>query len=447
MTENKSNPEKLFQDIGEIVQEDNEDTKPTEIESYCMSCGQNGITKLLLTRIPHWRDIVLMSFYCEHCGFNNNEVQFAGAIAEKGCEYTCEIHDKDDLNRQLVKSETASIKLQELDLEIPATTKRGRLSTVEGVVSSIVEDLSAAQPDRKLTDEDTYNKIEIIINKLNGYLENKENFSISVDDPCGNSYIENLLAPKPDPKLHIRHYNRTREMDISLGLIIPDEAYNEDCDETREDDKDEISEVMTFPANCSHCNAPSDTKMHLVDIPHFKEVVIMSTVCDSCGYKSNEVKAGGPIAPKGKKITLKMEEIEDLSRDILKSETCSLLIPEIELELRSGTLGGRFTTVEGLLRQVYEELQEKVPFVSGDGAQQERKASFEKFLTKLNKVITGETLPIHLVLDDPLSNSYLQNLNAPDPDPNMQIEIYERSWDQNEFLGLNDVVLENYEIK
>ncbi|CAG8648783.1 24805_t:CDS:2, partial [Gigaspora rosea] len=167
----------------------------------------------------------------------------------------------------------------------------------------------------------------------------------------------------------------------------------------------------------------------------------------SCGYKSNEVKAGGPIAPKGKKITLKMEEIEDLSRDILKSETCSLLIPEIELELRSGTLGGRFTTVEGLLRQVYEELQEKVPFVSGDGAQQERKASFEKFLTKLNKVITGETLPIHLVLDDPLSNSYLQNLNAPDPDPNMQIEIYERSWDQNEFLGLNDVVLENYEIK
>ncbi|CAG8767340.1 31732_t:CDS:2, partial [Racocetra persica] len=136
--------------------------------------------------------------------------------------------------------------------------------------------------------------------------------------------------------------------------------------------------------------------------------------------------------------------IEDLSRDILKSETCSLLIPEIELELRSGTLGGRFTTVEGLLRQVHEELQDKVPFVSGDGVENERKASFEKFLTKLNKVITGEALPVHLVLDDPLSNSYLQNPYAPDPDPNMQIETYERSWEQNEFLGLNDIVVDNY---
>ncbi|CAG8519708.1 8083_t:CDS:2 [Dentiscutata erythropus] len=457
MTENKSEPEKLFQDIGEIVQEDNDDVKPTEIESYCMNCGKNGITKLLLTKIPYWRDIVIMSFDCE-CGFNNNEVQFAGAISEKGCEYTCEIHDKDDLNRQLVKSETASIKLPEIDLEIPATTKRGRLTTVEGVISSIIEDLSAGQSDRKLIDEDTYNKIEIIINKLNDYLENKEKFSISVDDPSGNSYIENLLAPNPDPKLHTRYYNRTREMDIALGLMVPDETYNEACDETRKDDKDDkddIPEVMTFPANCSHCNAPSDTKMHLVNIPHFKEVVIMSTVCDvsiqliwrinSCGYKSNEVKSGGPISPNGKKITLKMEDIEDLSRDILKSETCSLLIPEIELELRSGTLGGRFTTVEGLFRQVYEELKEKVPFVSGDSAQNERKASFEKFLAKLNRVITGEDLPVHLVLDDPLTNSYLQNPYAPDPDPNMQIEIYERSWEQNEFLGLNDVVLENYE--
>ncbi|CAG8711030.1 14201_t:CDS:2 [Cetraspora pellucida] len=440
MTENKSKSEKLFQEIGEIVEEE-DDTKPTEIESYCMNCEQNGITKLLLTRIPHWRDIVIMSFDCEHCGFSNNEVQFAGVIAEKGCEYTCEINNKDDLNRQLVKSESASIKLRELDLEIPATTKRGRLTTIEGVITSIIEDLSSGQPDRKLNDEDIYNKIEAIINKLHGYLDNKENFSISVDDPSGNSYIENLAAPNPDPKLHIQHYNRTREMNVALGLTIPDET----C-EARNDDNDEVvPEVMSFPANCSYCNAPSDTKMHIINIPHFKEVVIMSTTCDSCGYKSNEVKAGGPIAPKGKKITLKMEDIEDLSRDILKSETCSLLIPEIELELRSGTLGGRFTTVEGLLRQVHEELQDKVPFVSGDSVEDERKVTFEKFLTKLNKVITGEALPIHLVLDDPLSNSYLQNLYAPDPDPNMQIEIYERSWEQNEFLGLNDIVVDNCE--
>lgn len=44
-----------------------------------------------------------------------------------------------------------------------------------------------------------------------------------------------------------------------------------------------------------------------------------------------------------------------------------------------------------------------------------------------------------------MANSYLQNLYAPDPDPNMTIEVYDRTWEQNEELGLNDMKVENYE--
>lgn len=55
--------------------------------------------------------------------------------------------------------------------------------------------------------------------------------------------------------------------------------------------------------------------------------------------------------------------------------------------------------------------------------------------------------PFTLILDDPVSNSYLQNLYAPDADPNMTIEEYERSFEQNEELGLNDMVVEGYEAK
>lgn len=50
-----------------------------------------------------------------------------------------------------------------------------------------------------------------------------------------------------------------------------------------------------------------------------------------------------------------------------------------------------------------------------------------------------------LILDDPLGNSYLQNLYAPEPDPAMTIEEYERTFEQNETLGLNDMRLEGYE--
>ena len=53
--------------------------------------------------------------------------------------------------------------------------------------------------------------------------------------------------------------------------------------------------------------------------------------------------------------------------------------------------------------------------------------------------------PYTIILDDPLANSYLQNLYAPDPDPNMEIVMYERSWEENEDLGLNDIKVEGYE--
>ncbi|OLY79176.1 Zinc finger protein ZPR1, partial [Smittium mucronatum] len=111
--------------------------------------------------------------------------------------------------------------------------------------------------------------------------------------------------------------------------------------------------------------------------------------------------------------------------------------------LTYGTLGGRFTTIEGLLRQVYEDLDRDTPF-TGDSSTESRRAQFAGFLKKLEDTYNGLNLPITLVLDDPVSNSYVQNLYAPDPDPNMFIETYERTFEQNEDLGLNDINVDNY---
>ncbi len=44
----------------------------------------------------------------------------------------------------------------------------------------------------------------------------------------------------------------------------------------------------------------------------------MSTNCDHCGYRDNEVKSGGSIPAQGKRIVLKVEDEEDLARDLLK---------------------------------------------------------------------------------------------------------------------------------
>jgi len=64
-----------------------------------------------------------------------------------------------------------------------------------------------------------------------------------------------------------------------------------------------------------------------------------------------------------------------------------LIIPEIDLVLQHGTLGGRFTTLEGILNQVYEELSEKM-LMTGDSSTigDEDREKFQNFLSDLNAV-------------------------------------------------------------
>ncbi len=57
----------------------------------------------------------------------------------------------------------------------------------------------------------------------------------------------------------------------------------------------------------------------------------------------------------------------------MQSETCSLEIPELQLELQAGTLGGQFTTVEGILARVKEQLSTSNQFVVGDSSDSDSK--------------------------------------------------------------------------
>ncbi|EJU03797.1 zf-ZPR1-domain-containing protein [Dacryopinax primogenitus] len=420
---------------------------------------------MLLTSIPYFREVIVMSFRCEHCGNQNNEIQSASTIRERGTVYTVKVLNQGDLDRQLVKAETATVMIPEFDLTIPP--HRGQLTTIEGILRDTMQDLGGDQPLRRIQDPPTYEKIESLLQRLKEVVPDDDDeaaptmkerkaedpikpFTVILDDPAGSSFLE-FKDSMADPKWTLREYARTSEQNISLGLIKPENAEQERLTQKEgppnPDDEDELpaEEVFVFPGICSSCGHQVDTRMKKVNIPYFKDIIIMSTNCDICGYRDNEVKSGGAISDKGRRITLKVEDAEDLSRDILKSETCGLQIPEIDLVLHAGTLGGRFTTVEGILTQVYDELNEKV--FRGDSvgaADSSDNREFEIFLGRLKEVMTAAQ-PFTLILDDPLANSYLQNLYAPDPDPNMEVITYDRTFEQNEDLGLNDMKVEGYE--
>jgi C4-type Zn-finger protein len=53
-----------------------------------------GTTRLMLTKIPFFRDIVISSFSCPHCDYENTGVQQAGMIQERGARYELVVRQK-----------------------------------------------------------------------------------------------------------------------------------------------------------------------------------------------------------------------------------------------------------------------------------------------------------------------------------------------------------------
>jgi zinc finger protein len=208
-------------------------------------------------------------------------------LSAEGSIYTARILSRQDLNRQIVKSDTCTITIPEYELTIPAS--KGQLTTVEGIISDIIRDLSYDQPLRRIQDEDTFTKIQALVDKLKAIIpdEDEDNeggigavsseapmppFTLKLDDPSGNSFIE-FVDSMADPKWNLRTYRRTKEQNVALGLVAADDSVVEEKENPTEDapaDDSGNEEVYIFPGICSSCGHPLDTRMKKVVIPYFK---------------------------------------------------------------------------------------------------------------------------------------------------------------------------------
>ncbi|TKR86526.1 hypothetical protein L596_011103 [Steinernema carpocapsae] len=422
---------------------DDVEQRPMEIESLCMQCHENGTTRLMCTRIPYYRQVILVSFSCDHCGYRNNELQSGEAAQEHGTEIVLNVKLPADLNRQIVKSEYAQLEVPELELVIPYKSQTGEVTTVEGVLSRVKSGLLQNQDLRRIQNPEGATKIDAFIEKMDHYLELKEPFTLKLTDPSGNCFIQNPDPLHVDPRCITSHYCRRLADRKLLGFADDDEVEDEEAAPEWRSYEDAKHEVLRFATECPNCGAPTETLMKPTDIPFFQTVIIMSTTCDACGNKTNEVKSGSSIRDYGCKTTVTIKEDVDLARDVLKSDTCNLSIPELELDVGYGALAGRFTTVEGLLGATRDQLVEQGRFFFGDSASEEEREKMTNLIAQFDDAIALKRV-LTIVLDDPAGNSYVQSLTTPFDDPRLQKEFYERSFEHKEMLGLNDMKVENY---
>lgn len=220
----------------------------------------------------------------------------------------------EDLNRQVVRSEWCTLSIPELQIEIPP--KKGQLTTVEGLVSDILRDLELDQPLRKVMQPEVHEKIEDLCDKLRSILgetkteegdiikedqigRSKEDrtfnpFSLRVDDPSGNSFVEFMGDIKGkglnDVKWSKRDYNRTKEQNDLLGLAGPADAGAKNGNQNgngngndeemgggfkQDETEHENEEIFSFDGTCSSCNSILKTNMKKVNIPYFKVSILV----------------------------------------------------------------------------------------------------------------------------------------------------------------------------
>jgi zinc finger protein len=153
-------PEKK-EEVPDVLHIDLVEGKPTEaIESLCMECEEQGKTVFMYTKIPFFKEIMISSFSCEHCGHRNSEVSFAGKLEDYGVKYEVNVINNVAFNRTVVKSEFATIKVPECGLELPPQTQKGSIKTIEGYFATTIEGLSAMQEERRKYDPTTAEKID-----------------------------------------------------------------------------------------------------------------------------------------------------------------------------------------------------------------------------------------------------------------------------------------------
>jgi zinc finger protein len=88
---------------------------------------------------------------------------------------------------------------------------------------------------------------------------------------------------------------------------------------------------------CMECGAMGETKYMFTTIPFFREVIISAFSCEECGNKNSEIQFAGKIEDYGVKYEVKVINPVAFNRKVVKSDNCTIRVPEAGLEIPPDT--------------------------------------------------------------------------------------------------------------
>ena len=152
------------------------------------------------------------------------------------------------------------------------------------------------------------------------------------------------------------------------------------------------------PGPCPCCNTEIEYIYQTENIPYFSDILIISALCDSCGYKyvdTQLLKDNEPV-----RFELMVDSPEDLAIRVVRSMSASLEVPELGVRIDPGpACQGFVSNVEGVLDRIVQIVQGALIW----GEEEEQKNA-RALLKKIERVKDG-SLPITLILEDRCGNS------------------------------------------
>ena len=152
------------------------------------------------------------------------------------------------------------------------------------------------------------------------------------------------------------------------------------------------------PGPCPCCKTEIEYIYQTENIPYFSDILIISAICSSCGYKyvdTQLLKDNEPV-----RYELKIESEEDLAIRVVRSMSASLEIPELGARIDPGpACQGFVSNIEGVLDRIEHVVKGALNW--GNETEQEN----ARLLLGQIMAIKCGSFPITLILEDPRGNS------------------------------------------
>ena len=154
-----------------------------------------------------------------------------------------------------------------------------------------------------------------------------------------------------------------------------------------------------LPGPCPVCQAEIQYLYQTEEIPFFSEILIISTVCPSCGYRLADTQLLRNAEPS--RWELRIEYPEDMMVRVIRSTNGAISIPELGVRIDPGpACEGFVSNVEGVLVRVDGVLSNLRSWAESD----EERERIDNLKESIARIQEGQ-LPATLVIEDLSGNS------------------------------------------